>query len=253
MSRERAPTTYHVQLRHFPHNHCRFNVSERELAAIAERWARDQWIEFGERRWRPGEAQLTILAGPTLAVTQLTMGRGWRAAERSGEDVTARVLASASRSAVGSSAGEPAGGEPRAATTSSGEAPVGARTHAAPSEEGAAADRALLADSVGLELLELLDRGDEPLASAWSLAAERAARGSASDSLALAELAVRSLLDRGLVSLTAGAPEHGAQSSQAAGVADGALSVDAVDAALRAPESWADDRAATRRFSLRRS
>ena len=91
---ERPDVAYHVQLRQFPHNHARFNIAPRELAAIAERWARGEWIELGERKWTPHQARLTILEGSPLPDSQLTMGRGWRHAERSGVDVTERVLAS---------------------------------------------------------------------------------------------------------------------------------------------------------------
>src|SRR5438445_271016 len=92
MSDEREPV-YHLQLRQFPHNHCRFNLSEEGVAAIARRWARDEWVQEGDRKWSPHQAQLTILAGPRLAVAQLALGRGWRNAERNSVDVTDSVLA----------------------------------------------------------------------------------------------------------------------------------------------------------------
>src|ERR1019366_5586588 len=55
-------------------------------------WAREQWVEVGERKWNPHEAKLTILEGPKLETQQLSMGRGWRAAQRRSEDITERVL-----------------------------------------------------------------------------------------------------------------------------------------------------------------
>jgi hypothetical protein len=86
---------YHVELRQFPHNLCRFNLDERALQAVVAPWARGQTVDFGERKWNPEQARLTIIEGPQLAPGELTMGRGWRAAQRDGEDVTERVLASA--------------------------------------------------------------------------------------------------------------------------------------------------------------
>jgi hypothetical protein len=89
---------YHVELRQFPHNLCRFNLAEEELRAIAEQWARGEWVDLGERKWNRHQAKLTILEGPRLPVGQLSMGRGWRNAQRQSEDVTARVLAAGSDS-----------------------------------------------------------------------------------------------------------------------------------------------------------
>src|ERR1700735_185318 len=87
--------THHVELRQFPHNMCRFNLSAGELRTIVEPWAHGEWVELGERKWSPHQAKLTVLEGPELAMEQLTMGRGWRAAQRQSEDVTKRVLEAA--------------------------------------------------------------------------------------------------------------------------------------------------------------
>ena len=101
---------YHVEVRQFPHNSCRFNLTDAELRPVLESWVREQAVEFGERKWSPHTARLTILEGPELALRDLTMGRGWRAAQRASEDVTERVLASARTSQIGDpgKAGEPA-------------------------------------------------------------------------------------------------------------------------------------------------
>ncbi len=89
-----ADAVYHVELRHFPRNVCRFNISAAELHdAVLEPWAADRPFEFGEQRWDPRQARLTVLEGPPLAPAELTMGRGWRAAQRQGRDVTAELLA----------------------------------------------------------------------------------------------------------------------------------------------------------------
>ena len=68
---------YHLELRQFPHNMCRFNLTEEELhALVVEAWTREQWIELGDRKWSPQQAKLTILEGPRIPMEQLTMGRG---------------------------------------------------------------------------------------------------------------------------------------------------------------------------------
>ncbi len=84
---------YHVELRQFPHNFCRFNLSEGELAVLLAPWKGGQPIELGERKWNPHQAKITILEGPELELQEMAMGRGWRAAERRSQDVTDRVLA----------------------------------------------------------------------------------------------------------------------------------------------------------------
>jgi hypothetical protein len=65
---------------------------------------REKFVALGERKWSPHQAKLTILEGPRLEVQQLSMGRGWRVAQRQSEDVTERLLAAAAGAAA------PAGG-----------------------------------------------------------------------------------------------------------------------------------------------
>ena len=84
---------YHVELRQFPHNFCRFNLSEGELAALVVPWSRGEVLDAGERKWSPQVAKIKILEGPELELQELSMGRGWRHAERRSQDVTDRVLA----------------------------------------------------------------------------------------------------------------------------------------------------------------
>ncbi len=86
---------FHVELRQFPHVACRFNLTEAELWVLVEPWSREQWIEFGERKWNPHQAHMTVLEGPHLPVEELAMGRGWRNAQHRSEDVTERVIAQA--------------------------------------------------------------------------------------------------------------------------------------------------------------
>jgi len=95
---------FHVEMRQFPHNFCSFNMGDDEVRAIVEPWIRDRPVEFGERRWSPLDARLTILEGPELTLQQLSMGRGWRTAQRTSEDVTERVLAAARQAAANAAA-----------------------------------------------------------------------------------------------------------------------------------------------------
>jgi hypothetical protein len=206
---------YHLELRKFPHAVCRFNQSEQQLREIVLPWVREQWVDTGERKWNVNEAKLTILEGPHLSMPELAMGRGWRNAQRRSEDVTARVLAAA-RSGVSA-----AGARPAAATT--GGAPNAHAEHAGGVEGG---DAQLLADSLGLQLLGLLDAGPVTLARVWQLASERLQQPSAAGALALAERAVRSLLARGLCGLQQGGEA----------VAEGRA-----DALLRGVGAWSGD------------
>jgi hypothetical protein len=157
---------YHIELRQFPHNTCRFNLTEQELlATVVGPWAREQWIEIGERKWSPHLARLTVLEGPQIPVGQLSMGRGWVNAQRQSEDVTERVIARAKQID-----GVAAGGAGDAATGPS-SAPPDAR------------------------LESLLGADPAALLAAWRLAAERRPELAPSESLALAEETL-STLDR---------------------------------------------------------
>jgi hypothetical protein len=196
---EGAALAYHIELRQFPHNLCRFNLGEDELyATIAVPWAGERWIELGERKWSPHQAKLTVLQGPHLPVAQLSMGRGWRNAQREGHDVTERVLAAARARAEGAMqtrAPLPAEGSPRFRP-----APASA-ADAAQADVAQAPDEKLLADSLGLELLTRLAAGPVPLRRAWELALAHHPDRSASKCLALCERALASLLASGLIAL----------------------------------------------------
>jgi hypothetical protein len=152
---------YHIELRQFPHNTCRFNLTEQELRAVLEPWAREKFVEVGERKWSPHQAKLTILEGPRLEVQQLSMGRGWRAAQRQSEDVTERLLAQAKQAGDAAGAGA-----------------VSAPGSPAPFAE---------------QLLHLLGADPAALLQAWRLVAERRPELSPSESLALAEATLTSL------------------------------------------------------------
>jgi hypothetical protein len=211
---------YHLQLRQFPHNLCRFNLTDAQLRPVVEPWANDHWVELGQRKWSPHQAKLTILEGPQLPVQQLSMGRGWRNAQRGGRDVTAHVLAAARQApAVAPSPVQ----EPGAVSP----APA----------DGPSSQTTLLADSLALELLSLLETRTAPLSQAWRMAATRLPDRGASESLALAERAIASLLDRGLVVLASVAAERSSRSGAEEDGGD-ALDAAAIEPTLRSLDSW---------------
>jgi hypothetical protein len=168
---------FHVQLRQFPHNHCQFNLSERELAPILDAWAQDRWVSLGERKWSPHQAKLTIVEGPRIALAALSMGRGWRQAEREGHDVTRDVLERAKTGAARSGALEDSA--PMAAV---------AQSTARASSDALAGDAA----GPGQDVHALLGgAGAEALLEAWRAVSARSPQLSPSERLALAELQVR--------------------------------------------------------------
>jgi hypothetical protein len=157
---------YHLELRQFPHNLNRFNLDDRALWVILEPWAREKAVELGERKWSPHQAKLTVLEGPHLSVQELSLGRGWRAAQRRSEDVTDRVLARATE-----------------AVSDPPSAPQQTPPQPSADGDGPAADPLALA----VELAALLGQDPARLLSAWRAIAARAPGLSPSESLALAE------------------------------------------------------------------
>ena len=128
------------------------------------------------------------------------MGRGWRNAQRRSEDVTERVLGRASAMGRRGRSGRSA----RAACRWG----AGARSRAG------APDLALLADSLGLELLALLDDGPvAPVARVAAGVRSGLATRRLAEALALADRAVRSLLGRGLVVLQSESGDRGRERS----------------------------------------
>jgi len=159
---------FHIELRQFPHNMCHFNMTERELMdTIVDGWAREQWIEMGERKWNPHQSKLIVLEGPEIPVEQLSMGRGWPRAQRDGEDVTERMIAKA-KQAIAAESAPPAGAHAQM---------VG-----------------IAPDGAALEQLQTL-LGEDPAAllQAWRLASERRRELTPSEALALAEQTLSSL------------------------------------------------------------
>jgi hypothetical protein len=206
---------FHIELRQFPNNLCHFNLTEQELyATVLARWARGDWIELEGRKWSPDKAKLTVLEGPEIPMDQLTMGRGWRYAERVSKDVTGQMLRAAQEA------------DARAASPASG--PAGQ----------APGDQQLLSDSLGLELLGSLAPGPAPLLAAWQLTLARMPERSTGECLALAERAVQALLGSGLIVLAGSAEEPVPPEST--------LSESQLAAALRAPESWSGEQGSQR-------
>lgn len=190
---------FHVELRHFPHSAWRFNLSEQELATIIQPWVREQVVDMGERKWSPHLAKLTILEGPKLDVAQLSMGRGWRSAQRQSEDVTQRVLDATKDALQGAlpGGGVPADG-PAAPMTQAGPgavlaAPGVSRAAGAPPAPTDSPATAPLSDPValGVQLAALLGPDPMGLLEAWRAAAAGSPGLAPSDSLALAERAIR--------------------------------------------------------------
>lgn len=196
---------YHLEFRHFPHSAWRFNLGEQELGAIVQPWVREQVVDVGERKWSPHLAKLTILEGPKLDVAQLSMGRGWRSAQRQSEDVTQQVLDAAkeamegAQSVGGAPVGSPAvsitqagpGTEPAAAGTQpAADALPASPVSAVPAGTVAATE---LGDPVALGMQLAMLLGPDPMAllEAWRVAAAGAPGLAPSDSLALAERAMR--------------------------------------------------------------
>jgi hypothetical protein len=199
---------YHIELRQFPHNFCHFNLSEQQLRAILAPWSEGQVVEVGERKWDPRRAKLTILEGPRIPNTQLTMGRGWSIAQRQGEDVTGQVLA-----------------------------PLEDRRTPAEVAPAAPPSAANLADSLALEVLSSLGDAPAPLSEVWRLAAARSPRSSAGESLTLAEQALRSLIRSRLILLMA----PGAGPSDPGSGPDVGVAPDRIEELLRAVDSWTGD------------
>jgi len=87
---------FHVEVRQFPHVARSFNLSEAELTAnVLAPWCRGELVDLGERKWEPARAKLTIFEGPELRSDEIGMGRGWGNVNRSGQDVTERVIGAA--------------------------------------------------------------------------------------------------------------------------------------------------------------
>jgi hypothetical protein len=151
---------YHLELRQFPRRVQRFNLDGPAVGEIVLPWVQERVVELGEHKWSPHQATLTILEGPELPLERVSMGRGWRAAERECEDVTDRVLAEARQAIAG-----------------------GAQSAVPPGGADSGADPL----TVGVELAALLGSEPSRLLAAWRAVAARSGGLAPSETLALAE------------------------------------------------------------------
>jgi hypothetical protein len=172
---------YHVELRQFPHNFCRYNLTENELReAVLDAWARGEWIEFGERKWNPQQAKVTVFEGPQIALERLSMGRGWQVAAHEGKDVTEQLLQAARSANAAAAASAPAAvNVPVAAGTAAGQQ--------APADAVVASGLDPATGSLVAELLPRLGKDPVALIRAWQLALESHPDRTPSECLALAE------------------------------------------------------------------
>ena len=102
--------TYHLELRKFPKTLTRFNQSGQQIGAIVLPWIQERILDIDGEKWAPYESTITIIEGPAIPLDRLSMGRGWRTAQREGTDVTERILAEARQALAdrSASAGAPA-------------------------------------------------------------------------------------------------------------------------------------------------
>ena len=176
---------YHIELREGVNNYNHFNVDAPELGAIVETWVRDKPVDLGERRWSPYQAKLRILEGPHLPIESLSMGRGWRTAERKSQDVSERIFAEARQALA---AAPPAAVAPPAPAP----APAAPAAPIAPPAPAQSLDDPL---ALGVALASLLGADAARLLGAWREVTARSTGLSPSESLALAERDIAALSD----------------------------------------------------------
>ncbi len=172
---------YHLEIRKFPKALTLYNQTGTQIGAILLQWVQDRVIELDDQKWNPLEATIVVLEGPPIPVDQLSMGRGWRTAQREGTDVTERVLAEARGALADGSAGL----GPAAAATS-------APAATAPRTPAGGPDPLAL----GVELAGLLGSDAVRLLSAWRAVVARTGGLAPSESLALAERELQAGEDR---------------------------------------------------------
>jgi hypothetical protein len=165
---------YHIELRDFPRNLTRFNLTGLEIGPIALIWAEDKMLTYADEKWSPANASLTILEGPPIPIERLTMGRGWTIAQREGQDVTERVISEAREQIRQAGAPSAANGHTGAESDPGVPAPSPATPVADPL-------------AVGVDLASLLGPNAPSLLAAWRAVAARSTGLAPSESLALAE------------------------------------------------------------------
>ena len=210
---------YHIELRESFHNLCHFNLDRGALEAIVKAWTTEPWVEIEGRKWNPTEPNSGSSKVPELPLDQLTMGRGWRAAERQGTDVSEPILGAPPRPRAPPHRALPSRA-PQVWCSRPYPTPPSRPTHSASSCSS------LLAD------------GPAPLYYAWRLAAKRFPERTPGEALMLAERSVQSLLNTRLIVLLAPAASgdggRGDSGSDPVSVAEQDL-----QQVLNAPENWA--------------
>jgi hypothetical protein len=87
---------YHVEIRRSLHRAWAFNLDgERVGHEVVEPWLAGRPLRLGDRDWNPRDSALRVVEGPKLEAQELAFGKGWNAAQRSGKDVTRRLLGEA--------------------------------------------------------------------------------------------------------------------------------------------------------------
>ena len=173
---------YHLELRKFPKTLTRFNQSGQQIGSIVLPWIQERIIDIDGEKWAPYESTITIIEGPEIPLDRLSMGRGWRTAQREGTDVTDRILAEARQAlADGSAASSEAPAAPTSFSQETGpkDYPSASPAAANPGEGDQLA--------LGVQLGGLLGGDPVELLAAWREVVGRATGLAPSESLALAE------------------------------------------------------------------
>jgi hypothetical protein len=205
-------TAYHLEIREFPRNVNRFNMSGQEVGAILLAWAQERVFELADQKWNPQTAEMTVIEGPEIPISGLSMGRGWPTAVREGQDVTDRVIAEARQAVVDGSAARIAVAQEEADAAVLAEEVAAAGIpggEAAPAplepsvlldaEDAPLAPAGASADelALGVELAALLGPDAAGLLAAWREVTARASGLTPSESLALAERQLEDHAGRG--------------------------------------------------------
>ncbi len=87
---------YHLQLRMRPYMTRAFNLTAEELTGrFLAPLVNGRELVYNDREWSPRKTTVTVYEAPELPVEQIGMGRGWGNVQRSGTDVTERILSRA--------------------------------------------------------------------------------------------------------------------------------------------------------------
>ncbi len=87
---------FHVELRQRPHVARAFNLEEQEVTnGFLGPLVTGRALTYSDQEWDPKKTRLTVIEGPELRLEEMGMGRGWANAQRSGTDVTERLMSRA--------------------------------------------------------------------------------------------------------------------------------------------------------------